>query len=215
MTKKTRGLVAQARTQAPLEEIADEALMDGYVAGNEACLEVLVHRYERELFSYLRRYLADDQLAEDVFQHTFLQLHLKRHLYTAGRPVRPWLYKIATHQAIDALRRNRRHRRPSLDARLETDGREGTLLEALADNASEPSGAIERKEKRALMRGAVDGLADHLKSVVVLSYYQGMKYKEIAEILRIPVGTVKSRLHAAIGRLADQWKRRGLTRDET
>lgn len=186
--------------------------MEAYVTGNEGCFAVLIRRYERELFSYLRRLLSDVGLAEDVFQNTFFQVHLKRFLYESGRPFRPWLYTIATHQAIDAMRRNQRHQRASLDTRHET-GNHGTpssLLDMVASNAEEPQHQVERAERQTLVRGAVDDLPEHLRVVVVLSYYQGMKYKDIAEILDIPVGTVKSRLHTAIRRLADQWEQLGL-----
>src|SRR4029453_1322817 len=84
---------------------SDEELLAGYRIGYTAAFTELVHRYERELYNYLRRYLGDATLAEDVFQNTFLQLHVKLDLYDKGRLVRPWLYTIATHQAIDALRK--------------------------------------------------------------------------------------------------------------
>ena len=77
--------------------------------------EQLVGRYERELYSYLRHYLGDAESAEDVFQQTFLQVHLKCDQFEAGRKVRPWLYAVATNQAIDYQRRNRRHAMLSLD----------------------------------------------------------------------------------------------------
>jgi RNA polymerase sigma-70 factor (ECF subfamily) len=195
-------------------EVSDEWLMRGYLDGHETCLAMLIRRYERELFSYLRRLTTDATLAEDVFQNTFLQVHVKRHLYEAGRPFRPWLYTIATHQAIDALRRNRRHQRPSLDTEHEA-GRydaSSTLLDLVSGEESDPHADAERSERRELVRAAVDGLAEHLRVVVVLSYYQGLKYKDIADILDIPVGTVKSRLHTAVRRLADEWERLGLAK---
>ena len=86
--------------------------------GPEAVFTELVHRYERELYRYLARYLGDPTLADDVFQNTFLQVHLKRGLYENGRPFRPWLYAIATHQAVDALRKAGRHPTVSLDQRI-------------------------------------------------------------------------------------------------
>ena len=90
--------------------MTDEQLLLAYrTDGAAAAFETLVHRYERELYNYLRRYLGDATLAEDVFQNTFLQFHLKLDLYEKGRMVRPWLYTIATHQAIDALRKTGRH----------------------------------------------------------------------------------------------------------
>ncbi|MGL4462507.1 MAG: RNA polymerase sigma factor, partial [Planctomycetia bacterium] len=160
-----------------LDGLTDEWLMAAYNNGNDGCLAVLLQRYQRELYSYLRRYLADAGLAEDVFQNTFLALHLKRGLYEEGRPFRPWLYKIATHQAIDALRRNQRHRRPSLDAEGKSGG-EGAMLDGLTAAGVEPSVSFERSEQQSLVRKTVDGLPEHLRAVVSLSYYQGMKYKE-------------------------------------
>ncbi len=73
-----------------LSELSDEVLLTRYRdAGRTADFDALVHRYEPELYRYLARYLGDRALAEDVFQNTFLQVHLKRGLYEDGRPVRP------------------------------------------------------------------------------------------------------------------------------
>src|SRR5262249_58715694 len=86
----------------------DETLLAGLRAGEREVFGSLVRRYERELFGYLRRYLGDDDLADDVFQNTFVQVFLKIRQYEPGRPARPWLYAIATNQAIAALRRRNR-----------------------------------------------------------------------------------------------------------
>src|SRR6478736_9046340 len=94
---------------------SDEELLLRFRRGETEAFGILVRRYERELYGYLRRYLGDGSLAEDVFQNTFLQLYVKSNQYEAGRPVRPWLYTIATHQAIDALRRSARHQAASLE----------------------------------------------------------------------------------------------------
>src|SRR3954467_14359447 len=98
-----------------LTSCTDEELLERFRRGEADLFGVLVRRYERELYGYLRRYLGDAALAEDVFQNTFLQLYVKSGQYEKGRPVRPWLYTIATHQAIDALRRNGRHQAVSLE----------------------------------------------------------------------------------------------------
>src|SRR6266571_2586802 len=96
--------------------------MARFCRGQTEAFGVLLRRYERELYGYLRRYLGNSTLAEDVFQNTFLQLYVKSSQYEAGRPVRPWLYTIATHQAIDALRRNGRHQAVSLERAREDAG---------------------------------------------------------------------------------------------
>lgn len=189
--------------------LTDEQLLLRYRStGDRELFARLVKRYESELYSYLRRYLGDAEMAEDAFQATFLQVHLKCDQFEQGRRVRPWLYTIATNQAIDARRRNRRHVMVSLDR---TGGREndidaGKLVDLLVSDDIDPLDQVEAFERRERMQDVLDQLPDHMYAVIQLVYYQGMKYREAADVLSIPVGTVKSRLHAAVHRLADVWK---------
>ena len=153
----------------------------------------------------MRRYLGDGTLAEDVFQNTFVQLFVKSDQYEAGRPVRPWLYTTATNQAIDALRRNSRHQAVSLDQQRQEgfDGDIHSLLETLETRGPGPLDLAQGAERRERVRASVDKLPDFLRQVLILAYFQGLKYREIADVLDIPVGTVKSRLHAALMKLQE------------
>jgi RNA polymerase sigma-70 factor, ECF subfamily len=187
----------------------EELLLRCRATGDSTAFEALVHRYEQELFSYLRRYLGSAEMAEDVFQATFLQVHLKREQFEEGRRFRPWLYTIATNQAIDAQRRNRRHRMVSLDHRTGGEDDVGSLVEMLAGNGQTADDLMQAEEARQWVRSAVDDLPESLKSALMLVYHQGMKYREAADVLGIPVGTVKSRLHAAILKLNESWRRSG------
>jgi RNA polymerase sigma-70 factor (ECF subfamily) len=191
----------------PLSVCTDEQLLTQFCQGQTEAFGVLVRRYERELYGYLRRYLGDSNLADDVFQNTFVQLYVKSGKYEQGRPVRPWLYTIATHQAIDALRRNGRHQALSLDQKREElpDGDVRSLIELLETRGPGPMEQVEGEERRERVRASVERLPEFLRQVVLLAYYQGLKYREIAEILDIPVGTVKSRLHAALVKLQEAW----------
>jgi RNA polymerase sigma-70 factor (ECF subfamily) len=186
----------------------DENLLLAYRDSQRRDLfEELVRRYERELFSYLRRYVGDADLAADVFQATFLQLHLKCSQFQEGRRLRPWLYTIATNQAIDAQRRNRRHRMVSLD--ILSGGNDDDvvkLLDLMASSELGPDEQVGLQEDREWVRQAVLDLPEHLRSVVTLVYYQGLKYREAAEALLIPVGTVKSRMHTAMLKLNEVFR---------
>jgi len=190
-----------------LNGCSDEDLLERFRRGEAEAFGILVRRYERELYGYLRRYLSDGCLAEDVFQNTFLQVYIKSGQYERGRPVRPWLYTIATHQAIDAMRRNGRHQAVSLDeTRMEPgEGEVAGLLELLESQGPSPVEAATAQERRQQVRAGVDRLPEFLRQVLILAYYQGLKYREIADILSIPVGTVKSRLHAALVKLQEAW----------
>lgn len=199
---KTEQIEVQDRT------LSDEQLLLRYREGGQRDLfATLVRRYERELFNYLRRYLGDAGMAEDAFQATFLQVHLKCDQFDEGRRFRPWLYTIATNQAIDAQRRNKRHRMISLDRVSNgADGDEvGKLVDLLVSGDGDPLDHVSQFERGDWVREALGELSEQMRSVVHLVYYEGMKYREAADVLSIPVGTVKSRLHAAIAKLNEFW----------
>ena len=146
----------------PAVPSTDEDLMLDYrERGDRRAFEQLVHRYERELYNYLRHYLGDAQMAEDAFQTTFLQVHLKCNQFEPGRKVRPWLYTVATNQAIDAQRRNRRHRMVSLDRRFGNDGGDSvaSLVELIDSQEAEPLDHLRAAERHEAVRDAVDQLA--------------------------------------------------------
>jgi RNA polymerase sigma-70 factor (ECF subfamily) len=186
---------------------SDEQLFQEYRATSDAeIFTELVSRYQRELYNYLRRFLGDATLAEDVFQATFLQVHVKRDAFEAGRKFRPWLYTIATNQAIDSQRRNRRHRRLSLDQPQQTGESLGSLIDLVAGDAGDPALSVEDGEQSEWVRGEVQALPEPLRNAVNLVYFRGMKYRDAAKVMSVPVGTVKSRLHAAIQRLGQAWR---------
>jgi RNA polymerase sigma-70 factor (ECF subfamily) len=194
-------------TRNDLTACSDEDLLERFRRGQTDAFGTLVQRYERELYGYLRRYTSNASLAEDVFQNTFLQVYLKSGQFEVGRVFRHWLYAIATNQAIDAMRRNGRHQAVSLDEpRSEPgDGELARLLEMLQSRGPSPVEAATAQERAEQVRASVERLPDFLRQVLILAYYQGLKYREIADILEIPVGTVKSRLHAALVKLQESW----------
>jgi RNA polymerase sigma-70 factor, ECF subfamily len=199
-------LEARATDVSGLPARSDEELLLAYrCKADREAFEELVRRYEKELYGYLRHYLNDAEMAEDVFQQTFLQVHLKCEQFEEGRKVRPWLYTVATNQAIDCQRRNKRHRMASLDRRAQHDfeGEQGALIESVGGIEADPGDAVESAEQQTQVRRAVEALPEQTRQVVMLVYFQGLKYREAADILGIPVGTVKSRLHAAIEKLSE------------
>lgn len=189
--------------------MSDEELLLAYRdTGRRELFTQLVSRYERELYSYLRRYLGDAEMAEDAFQAAFLQVHLKSSQFEEGRKFRPWLYTIATNQAIDAQRRNRRHKMVSLDRVSHGDSGEetGKLANLLEAASPSPISELSAAEQADWVQRTIAQLPEAMQSVIHLVYYQGLKYREAAEVLDVPVGTVKSRLHAAILKLNEMWR---------
>ncbi len=191
-----------------VNSLTDEQLLTQYrETGDRDLFAQLVSRYERELYSYLHRYTGNAEMAEDAFQGTFLQVHLKCDQFQPGRTVRPWLYAIATNQAIDAQRRNRRHRIASLDQNHGShDSESGSLMDMLVSDEPDPHEQVDAREHEQWVRDAIAELPEHLRAVIAMVYFQGLKYREAAEALSIPVGTVKSRMHAAVSKLNEAWQ---------
>ncbi len=181
-------------------EQTDEALMTAYVQGDATALAVLVRRYADQLLGYLTRMVASRQQAEDVFQETFLRVHRKAASFTAGRRFKPWLFAIATHLAIDALRRRRRTPvTVSLDAPAAD---EQPLAARLPDPSPDPAADAIRNEQRAQVRRALDALPPRQRAALVLAYFEGLSYSEAAQSLGCSVGTVKTQMSRAFRTLA-------------
>lgn len=176
--------------------LSDEALFLQYRdAGNEAAFCELMRRYERELFYYLWKYLHDAGRAEEVFQAAFVRLYQHRHDFKPDQRVRPWLYTIATHLAIDALRQAACRPSVSLDAE---HGDDASLKQLATDRAEDPAEQFEREEEEQQLRAAVERLPERLRGALQLVYFQGMKYDDAARRMGIPLGTLKSRLHESL-----------------
>jgi RNA polymerase sigma-70 factor (ECF subfamily) len=136
--------------------------------------EELVHRYEKELYGYLRHYLGDAEAAADVFQQTFLQVHLKCEQFEPGRKVRPWLYTVATNLAIDCQRRVRRQRTGSLDRLVrgnDDENEAGSLVDLMKSDDPGPQADAESAEQHESLRQAVDALPETCREVLLFVYF--------------------------------------------
>lgn len=186
----------------------DEELVQTYLeTRNENDFARLVKRYERELYTFLRRFTGDAQQAEDVFQATFLSVHLRIDQFESGRRFRPWLYAIASNKAIDMMRRNRRFVATSLDAKSTRSDSDDSIAQNLKGQEITPDVQAICNETGARVRDALKQLNEPTQQLIHLAFYQGMKYSDIAEVLQIPLGTVKSRVFTAIRKLNQIWLR--------
>lgn len=191
------------------ETVADEELLRQFVEqGDRRSLETLIRRYQHELYNYLRHYLADDNLAEDVFQLTFVNVYCKAEQFDLTRRFRPWLYSVATHQAIDFKRREKRRTHQSLDITSDPTGARGSSAAAALPDYRQPTeDPLVEGELRDGLRAAIEQVGEPGRSALELIYLQGLPYREAAVALNVPVGTVKSRVHAAVRKLSTIWQR--------
>ena len=201
---------ADFRTIGPVEAVgeqsSDEALLAAHLSGHPQAFPLLMERYRPELHGFLQRFIGSRAAAEDVFQETFLQIHLSGATFDPTRVFRPWLYTIAANKARDWYRKDRRRRGVSLQTPIGENG-DGELIDLFAARIHQPAQPLTLKEESALVKKAVDALPQIHREILVLAYFQKMNYQQIAEILEIPLGTVKSRLHSAVAAFADRWRR--------
>jgi len=188
-------------------EWSDEDLLLEYrLTSRRELFEELVQRYERPLFAYLCRYIGNAEDAEEVFQSAFMKVHLKIEQFEEGRAFRPWLYRIATNIAIDRLRRGQRSPKVN-ESDFETNEENPFgFAELLAGNEPLPFDYVDTKEQIERLHHAIVELPQQLRSVLNAVYFQGLTYRETAEILDIPFGTVKTRLGNAFRKLSSALK---------
>jgi RNA polymerase sigma-70 factor (ECF subfamily) len=194
--------------------VSDEQLLLRYTQGDTASFEEIIGRYRRELYNFLTRFLGDPALAEDVFQETFLQVHLSAGGFDVTRRLRPWLFTIAANKARDAMRTRTRRSAAQLDAEIsKSDDDTARFVDLMPSNIPQPSETIQNRETSASVQKIVQQMPENLRSVLLLSYFHELPYKEIADILDVPLGTVKSRLHVAVKEFARRWKAASGERD--
>lgn len=189
------------------ERYSDEELLGRHQTGEDGSFSEIVHRYAGELYRFLARFTGNAAAAEDLLQETFLQVHQSAEKFDQSRRLRPWLFTIAANKARDYLRSQRRRTEVSLDADIGGHGDESvTFAEIFQGGDALPEEMLGRAEQQEMVRRAVEQLPPALRQVLLLGYFQQLPYKEIAEIVGVPVGTVKSRLHTALKRFATVWQ---------
>lgn len=185
----------------------DEQLLADYRSGDKTSFSELVGRYQRELYHFLVRFLGNRAAAEDVFQETFLQVHQSAEQFDPQRRFRPWLFTIAANKARDLIRSQARRPTNPLQASISPgDEESGEFIDLMQSANLTPSDPMEREELQKQVQTTVTAMPEHLREILLLSYFHQFPYKQISEILDIPLGTVKSRLHAAVAHFADRWR---------
>jgi RNA polymerase sigma-70 factor (ECF subfamily) len=186
---------------------SDEELLAAYRKGDRASFSRLVDTYQRELFHFLVRFVGDRAAAEDIFQESFMQVHQSAAQFDPQRRFRPWLFTIAANKARDYLRAQSRRPASQLQAPISSSNDDsGEFIDLLRNQDQSPSEPMEKREIQQLVQKTVMEMPPSFREILLLSYFHQFAYKQIGEILDIPLGTVKSRLHAAVAFFADRWR---------
>jgi RNA polymerase sigma-70 factor (ECF subfamily) len=185
----------------------DEDLLANFTEGDEAAFREIVSRYKNSIYAFLRQFLNRQELVEDVFQETFLQLFTSRNSFDPNRPLRPWLFTIAANKAKDALRKWQRT--AAVPIGTIADSQElsfDEMLNTITSYKVMPYEELEKSETALRVERIITNMPENLREILILAYFNKFSYKQMAQMLSIPIGTVKSRLHTAVGRFAKEWK---------
>ena len=174
----------------------DARLIDLVLTGDSAAFSLLVCRYQDRLFTALVHIASSRDEAEDVAQEAFIQAYLKLASFERQSSFYTWLYRIAFNTAIS--RRRRKRVETSIEQSKEAVGDEP------ADRGERPQDRLMREERVDLIRRALGELSEEHRAILVLREMEGCDYEEISQILDLPVGTVRSRLHRARLQLKEQ-----------
>jgi RNA polymerase sigma-70 factor (ECF subfamily) len=170
----------------------ENSLIAACRAGRTEAFGVLVQRYQDRLYPTMLRLTGSADDALDLLQDAFLRAFEKLDRFQGESSFYTWVYRIAVNLALSGRRRRR------VTARLGIGGGRGEPLDPRDDSSSsDPTLPLEQAERDDLIQSALNSLADDHRAVVVMKEFDGLRYEEIAAILNVPVGTVRSRLHRA------------------
>lgn len=197
-------MASRPASRATLELLSDAEVMLRVAAGDDSAFDYLVEKFRRPLISFMYRMAHNQTVAEDLAQDVFLRVYRSRHTYAAEAKFTTWLYRIATNLAVNYARDSRQDRATaSLD---EPDPETGTTIDV-----ADPSLTVEqdmlRRERLAEIRRQVEALPQRQRLAVIMHKYQGMDYRQIAEVLKLSESATKSLLFRAYETLRETLKK--------
>jgi RNA polymerase sigma-70 factor (ECF subfamily) len=157
----------------------------------------LLSRWEEPIKRLCTRMLADSHKAEDLTQEAFARVYSHRQNYHHGGKFSTFLWRVAVNLCLDEIRRIKRRGELSVQITTEESG-DSSFTETLPGNEPPPDEKVIREEQAEQVRRAVQDLPEHYRSVVILRHYENLKFREIADVLQLPEGTVKSRMFEAL-----------------
>jgi RNA polymerase sigma-70 factor (ECF subfamily) len=173
----------------------DLRLVRRALRGDRKAFEMIVRKYQQPLVQYVGRMVREREQALDVSQEVFLRAYASLASFKPEYKFSTWLYRIASNYLIDSWRK-KKLATVSIDQPLEEGAEDGPCLQ-LADETASVVRTLEMKELRKRLEGAIDRLPPYLRELFVWRHVNGLSYEEMAEVKRLPVGTVKNRVFQA------------------
>lgn len=187
------------RGHTPVAELTDEQLFQWYTDGDEQGFRILMERYQPRIQGFLRKRLNDEERVEDLTQDTFLRIHRARASYDPSRKFSTWIHTIANNLLKNEFR-NRSRRRETVFSELRPESASSGAPPRPVEfesSGADPEQETYRTELREAIDTAIGRMDEHHRLPFVMREVEDLSYEEIAEVIGIPVGTVKSRLNRA------------------
>jgi len=199
-----------SRSDAPglrlVDDRTDEQLIESYREGDDAAFRTLIDRHQGALLRFLIRFLGNRAVAEDVFQETFIKVHVSAATFDTSRRFKPWLFTIAANTARDFRRKEARRPTVAYSAPINGGGESRPFVDLMAIDLPGPEARLDENEQSDKVQSVIDTMPPHLREILLMSYFQRMSYAQVADALEIPLGTVKSRLHSAVAAFGRAWQ---------
>lgn len=169
--------------------------------GNQEAFEEIVTLFQHRLYHVCFRMLSNRQEAEDIAQEAFVRAYINIHTFDQKRKFSTWLFRIATNLCIDRIRK----KKPDYYLDANVPGTEGlTMYSQIAADGQLPEDEVEQMETQERIQYEIGQLSDKYRSVIILRYIEELPLQEISDILELPLGTVKTRVHRGRAALRKQ-----------
>jgi len=201
---KIPAAAAELPEEKPVEKMDDHSLLAATLTGDEAAFQELVRRYQNQITNYVYRMLDDYDRAVDLAQETFVRVYKSADRYQATFSFSTYIYRIAHNLAISELRQRKRRRLVSLPSFFSDKDNEEIEVEIEDKRQVMADDAMISAERSAAVSRAIASLPEKYRAALVLCEIEEKSYEEIAEVLDLPVGTVKSRINRARNLLKDK-----------
>lgn len=193
---------ARSGSDKGLTRAEEQALIERCKSGEIRAFDELVERYQKRVYNFAFGITGNQDDANDVAQEAFVRVLTSIQTFRGDANFTTWIYRIVTNVYLDERKKSKSHRLTSLDDYIDLE--ENSVSRQIIDESPQPDVVVENKEKYLAIRKAVNSLPDYQRIIVTLYHLHDRSYEEIAEILHLPIGTVKSRLNRARLALAEK-----------
>jgi RNA polymerase sigma-70 factor (ECF subfamily) len=184
----------QAQNGASESSIQDAAYVEQALGGDESAYKKLMQKYERPLYFFVQKMIKNRDIIPDLLQEIFMKAFNNLSTYNTNYAFSTWLYRIATNHSIDYLRK-KKLQTFSIDQPVST--KDGEMQIELPDNSFEADQEVIQKQRKKIVEEAIENLPEKYKAVIQMRHMEEKSYQEIAEILDLPLGTVKAHIFRA------------------